>query len=297
MGNLTLSYIIATRNRLDFLKITLSRLLFNLQPDEEIVIVDGASTDGTREYLQELFEKGAIHQYISESDQNQAHAWNKAMLMARGTLIKKIIDDDVFCYKAIRKCKDYMLENPAIDLCLSNTLGTSLARPGDISLSSDLHHYKNWKAGKITSFPFTDASILIRKASLGLLGLYDTQFKMMDWDYSLRATYLKLNIVYYTGYNVMSVYTPGNVSSTATVQELKHEGRIGYTKYNYSEGYEISFYSRLKIIIGKTIYPLSLRRKNIEAIALPAEQLELSIYEEFYAVLDTYFSDLHDFII
>ncbi len=43
-----ISYIIATRNRLPFLTITVQKLLEELQPGEEIVIVDGNSTDGTK---------------------------------------------------------------------------------------------------------------------------------------------------------------------------------------------------------------------------------------------------------
>src|ERR1700733_655283 len=117
-----LSYIFATRNHLAFLKITLEILLQELQSDEEIVVVNGNSTDGTKEYLQQLFEAGKIHQFISEPDRNQAHAWNKAILLAKGVIIKKIIDDDVFSYKAIRECKNYMLLNSAIDVMLSNDL-------------------------------------------------------------------------------------------------------------------------------------------------------------------------------
>jgi glycosyltransferase involved in cell wall biosynthesis len=84
MPEVNFSYIIATRNRLPFLKITLEKLITAIQPDEEIVVVDGNSTDGSREYLQGLFQAGSIHQYLSESDKNQAHGWNKALLMAKG---------------------------------------------------------------------------------------------------------------------------------------------------------------------------------------------------------------------
>ena len=53
--NFQLSYIIATRNRLPFLKITIEKIIDNIQPDEEIVVVDGNSTDGAKEYLNKLF--------------------------------------------------------------------------------------------------------------------------------------------------------------------------------------------------------------------------------------------------
>ena len=254
MGNLTLSYIIATRNRLDFLKITLSRLLFNLQPDEEIVIVDGASADGTREYLQELFEKGAIHQYISEPDQSQAHAWNKAMLMARGTLIKKIIDDDVFCYRAIGKCKEYLLQNLQVDVMISNDLSSTVAYHKKISHASRLSQFEKWRQGLVPSFTFGDVHMLVRRSSLALIGLYNTSYVMMDWEYSLRISYLRANIVYYTGYNALSVGHPQTVSALRDIAFIDKQTKRAETFYEYEgDRAEIKNWSKVKIFVGKTL--------------------------------------------
>ena len=41
----TLSYVLTTFNKLDYLKITLPLLIEARKPDEEIVVVDGGSTD------------------------------------------------------------------------------------------------------------------------------------------------------------------------------------------------------------------------------------------------------------
>ncbi len=79
----TLSYIVSTRNRIQFLQIILPLLFANIQPDEEIIVVDSNSTDGTQDYLNELHSKGKIHKFISEPDKNQAHGWNKAILTRR----------------------------------------------------------------------------------------------------------------------------------------------------------------------------------------------------------------------
>ena len=129
----TLSYIVSTRNRIQFLQIILPLLFANIQPDEEIIVVDSNSTDGTQDYLNELHSKGKIHKFISEPDKNQAHGWNKAILMAEGEIIKKIIDDDLFCFSAIQKCKNYMLTNKSIDVCIPNTMKSGL------SLSTNLY--------------------------------------------------------------------------------------------------------------------------------------------------------------
>jgi len=266
---LNLSYIIATRNRLPFLKITLGKLLEEILPDEEIVVVDGNSTDGTKEYLHELYSKGKIHQFISEPDKNQAHAWNKAMLLAKGTLIKKIIDDDVFCYSAIRECKNYMLQNSKIDVCISNDLGCHIDSYKNIQNFSRYSEFSKWKEGIVKSFTFGDVHLLARKKSLAYIGLYNTAFVMMDWEYSLRISYLKANIAYYSGYNALSVVHAETVSSTKNVELIKKQGNMGEAMYEYEgDGADISLWSKIKIFIGKLIYKdkATLKTETLTAI-------------------------------
>ena len=254
MSQYTLSYIIATRNRLPFLKTTLKKLISQLQPDEEIVVVDGESTDGTKEYLLELFEKGSIQQYISERDQNQAHAWNKAMLMARGILIKKIIDDDVFCYSAIHKCKEYMLQNPEVDVLISNELATTINDHKNIGKGSRLPQFEQWKQGVTPSFTFGDVHMLIRRSSLALIGLYNTSYVMMDWEYSLRISYLKANIAYYTGYNALSVGHLRTVTASRDVAFIDKQTKRAETFYEFKgDQAEMKKWSKFKIFVGKTL--------------------------------------------
>ena len=111
-----LSYILTTYNKLDYLKITLPYLLAACYPDEEIVIVDGGSSDGTVEYLQALLDQKKIHYFISEKDFGEAHGTNKAFLAAKGQLLKIITDDDVFDFEALQRCKKFMLEHPSVDI-------------------------------------------------------------------------------------------------------------------------------------------------------------------------------------
>ena len=263
----------------------LAHLLEHVQEDEEIVVVDGASTDGSKEYLQELYEKGSIHQYISEPDRNQAHAWNKAMLIARGTLVKKIIDDDVFCYSAIRKCKEYMLQNPQVDVVISNDLSSTVTDHKRINKASRLPQFENWKQGIVPSFTFGDVHMLIRKSSLALIGLYNTSFVMMDWEYSLRISYLKANIAYYTGYNALSVGHPQSVSALRDVAFIDMQAKRAETFYEYKgDKAEIKNWSKLKIFVGKTIN----YDKNRSAIDSADESAAVDLnvmYDHFYGYL------------
>ena len=252
--NYSISYIVATRNRLTFLKIALETLIKEIQAGEEIVVVDGDSTDGSKEYLQQLFEQRKIHQFVSEPDRNQAHAWNKAMLMAKGIVIKKIIDDDVFCYSAIRKCKDYMLGNAAVDAVISNDLSSTLVNYKEIQKHSRLPQFKNWLGRETPSFTFGDVHMLIRKSSLAFIGLYNTNFVMMDWEYSLRISYLQANIVYYTGYNALSVAHPGTTTSKKNERLIKSQGQRAGDLYEYKgDDAAISLWSKVKINGGRLL--------------------------------------------
>lgn len=281
-----ISYVIATRNRLSFLKIIVEKLINVLQANEEIVVVDGNSTDGTKEYLQQLFEEGKIHQFVSEPDRNQAHGWNKGFLMARGTIIKKLIDDDVHDFDAIRECSNFMLSHPEIDICISNSMDVRLGDSGKAQIESRLSYFQQWKDGQTKTFTFGDVTMLIQRSSLSFIGLYDTQFKMIDWEYSLRCTYLKAKIAYYTGYNSLSVATPGNISSTATKKLFQYEGAIGKAKYGYpGDGSDISIYSRAKIGLGKAYYRLSGKKTIATITELPGATELQNYYSDYYQQL------------
>ena len=289
MTNISLSFIIATRNRLAFLRIILERLISELKENEEIVVVDGNSTDGAKEYLQQLFADGKIQQFISEPDKNQAHGWNKAMLMAKGIIIKKLIDDDVHDFIAIRKCCDFMLTNNEIDICISNCLESNLVDPGKIGITGRFPQFLQWKNKEVKAFTFSDVSLLIRRSSLSFLGLYDTQFKMMDWEYALRISWLQAKIAYYNGYNSLAVGTPGNVTSTATKDLFKFEESIGKAKYGYAgDSADISFYSHVKIRLGKIRHKLLNSEVASTILPIPAEAELQEIYNAYYKKLGDY---------
>jgi glycosyltransferase involved in cell wall biosynthesis len=263
MQTIKLSYVLSTRNRLPFLQINLGYLLKNIKDDEEIIVVDGNSSDGTQEYLKLLHQSGKIHQYVSEPDKNQAHGFNKALMLAKGEIIKKIIDDDLFCFPSIQICKDYMINNHSCDLCISDCLNTNLANYKDIGQHSRLQQYQQWKAGKVKSFTFGDVSLLLRRSSIPYLGLYDSSFTMLDYEFSLRTSYLKANIAYYTGFNAMSIFNPNSVSSNVTQETLKLEGQRTNAMYEYAgDDSEISHLSKLKIFIGKSLQKLGIWERS-----------------------------------
>ena len=198
MGIVNLSWVITTRNKLVFLKEVLSRLIVNIHEDEEIIVVDGASTDGTVEYLNELKNNALIHCFISEPDHGEAEGYNKGLLMANGKLIKIITDDDAFYLPGIRYCKQYMLSYPHIDLIATDGAGIEWSQSDIFCKSAYSANYQEWvKTSK--PFSFCGLGIMLRKQSIPLLGLFHTGVIRVDAEYSLRVTSGKAQIAWFTG--------------------------------------------------------------------------------------------------
>src|SRR5260221_10678427 len=90
--DIRVSYLITTRNRALFLERTLANIREFLTSADELIIVDGASTDHTSEVVDR--NRDIITHFISEPDFGEAHGFNKAVLLSRGWWVKFISDDD-----------------------------------------------------------------------------------------------------------------------------------------------------------------------------------------------------------
>ena len=220
----TLSYIMATKNKLPYLKIGLEKLIATKQPDEEILVADGASTDGTKEYLEGLKQAGKIDFYLSEPDYAESHALNKLFLVARGTLIKIINDDDAYYYPAVAVCKEFMLQHPEIDFL--GTEGGSFKHESPQhqtirQVAGYMENFKKWKEAG-TPFEFAVLGLMLRRSSLPLLGLWDPSFKNADAEFTFRATAGKAKLAWCLSPTFVFIRTKEGVTMN-NLQRMRRE--------------------------------------------------------------------------
>jgi glycosyltransferase involved in cell wall biosynthesis len=212
---------LVTRNKLPYLRTVCEDLLRHKNPDEEIVVIDGASTDGSVEYLSELHKQGKIDQYISEADYGEAHADNKAIMLARGTLVKIITDDDAIYYPSMVACKNFMLTHPDIDAL--GTDGVKRRNDPRYPFTSMLMRSK-FEARQKKNVPFASCGlgIMFRKSSLPILGLLNPNYVRVDAEYTMRITASKAKMAWYT---IESYSHIRNITSNSVLQErrLKEE--------------------------------------------------------------------------
>jgi glycosyltransferase involved in cell wall biosynthesis len=199
MSEIALSYVLSTFNKLTFLRVVLHELIQKRNIDEEIIVIDGGSADGTREFLNELKSRGEIDFFLSEKDKGESHGFNKGFLLAKGALIKVVTDDDAFNYPVIQKCRDFMLLHPEIDIMGGNTGSIILENIKSLYCNFPFQDdFELWGKGTIKNFFFNGTSLMIRKSSLNLTGLFNTHCLLADMEFTLRATGIA-NIAWCTG--------------------------------------------------------------------------------------------------
>jgi glycosyltransferase involved in cell wall biosynthesis len=182
-----LTYVVNTFNKLAFLRSSLPRLLRSKKGDEEVIVVDGGSSDGTQSYVADLEASGHIDRFFSARDQGEAHGWNRGLLLASGDLVKLISDDDAYHFGAISTCRRFMEQTPEIDVLWTDGAGMPLDVVQEPEASRGASHFRRWLGGEGLLF-FCGLGLMFRRSSLPLVGLFNTSSRRIDAEFALRVS-------------------------------------------------------------------------------------------------------------
>ena len=291
MNQIKLSYVITTYNKLPYLKEVMRLLLLNKKNDEEIVIADGGSTDGTVEFLDGLFKEGRIDQFISEKDKGEAHGYNKTFLLAKGDLIKVITDDDVFYYPAIAGCRKYMEENVYIDVLVGNNGTSTYSELKYPFLNPEMQlEFEKYTNSINETFYCNGLPLMIRRRSIPLLGLFNTQFLCVDLEYTIR-TGLIANYAFATQFIATRIVNPNSnsdrYSERCKIEQLRLCKEYDYPIPSTWNGENIivikpSAWQRLKIFISSKIILFKQPIQTTKNELITKIQKHKMTIEEFY---------------
>jgi glycosyltransferase involved in cell wall biosynthesis len=269
-----LSYIYVTKNKVDFVMETLHQLVINKEHDDEIIVIDGKSSDGTVDYLLKLKEAGSIDVLISEQDINESHAWNKGFLIAKGEIIKLITDDDFFFYSSIKHCKSFLIANKDVEFLCGSVYDVKYLKPESLrSLRSALDDFQIYKDFN-KPFAFCGLSLMFRKSALSKYGLFSTLTFAPDTDFTLRITRLNANLVYYNNPICIRIENELSIFSHETAYKFEYEGV--FLQYIYKTitlrdflFFTIKFY--FKSQFRNLFYSSKIYKKNLEVKDLNVE--------------------------
>ena len=189
-----ISYILNTKNRADKLREVLSSCREYKRSDDELIVIDGASTDKTDNVVKEFSD--IIDIYISEPDINGPEALNKGFLLSRGKYIKPLQDDDTFYKEALEQAYQVMESNPEVDLLVcggvrevdGRTVNVYI-RPGNKFGVSVDDYFQNK-----SKYSTSGCGIFFRRKLLNTVGLFEVDRPFPDLGFILRSIYLKKNV-------------------------------------------------------------------------------------------------------
>lgn len=182
------SVIVATRNRRDYLKRMLDMLFSDDYPNLEVIIIDGASTDGTVDLLKSYGDK--IAKWVSEPDEGEYFAINKALHLATGDIIKWMTDDDVLRHGVFHQGTDYLEKHPEIDVVFGQTIFWQEMADGPVLIGAtscadagklNLRYWLREQAGVSSQASF------IRRRVFDLVGPFSTEYVCGDTEWWVRA--------------------------------------------------------------------------------------------------------------
>lgn len=165
-------------NDVDNIENTIKSVIFQNYDDIEYIIIDGGSTDGTCDVVENFYRAGKVHIYESSQDNGIYDAMNKGIVKASGDYICFMNSGDIFFDSTILKevCSRVFL-NGFPDFAYGDTAVIK----GDYQSIIKARQFDQIKNG----LPFCHQSVFI-KLCLHSENLYDTQFRYAS-DYNFFA--------------------------------------------------------------------------------------------------------------
>ena len=207
--------------------------LSNFQYDnfEIIMVIDGEISDE----LQRLFEKYDDPRLViihNEEKMGIAKSLNMGIKAAKGKYIARIDDDDRICNERLFKQKEFLDNNPGIDLVSSYFSYFGDLNEGRVTLEGEM-----CRAWSIFTCPFDHPTIMFRKEFFQKNDLFydETRSHVEDWELWLRAFDKKMKvgvipeILYYHRW-----YNGQAGQNVKTVEMMRELVRLNFEKLNVS---------------------------------------------------------------
>tara|TARA_B100000287_G_C20552248_1_gene748953 strand:- start:262 stop:1125 length:864 start_codon:yes stop_codon:yes gene_type:complete len=178
-----ISYILPTFNRANYLDDALKRFREIKTPNDELIIIDGKSSDNTDTVIDK--NKDIIDVFISEIDLSEGHAYNKGILLASGKYIKPITDDDIFYSEALERAYEILENNPDLDILLAGGIRNNNGIEKPVYLSPGSNYGSN--IGDVFKYGGCGLGLLFRRIILAKINLFNINAVGLDTDFITQA--------------------------------------------------------------------------------------------------------------
>lgn len=215
MNSVKLSIITVNLNNLEGLKRTYESVVCQTFTDYEWIVIDGGSTDGSREFIEQHQDKFAY--WCSEPDKGIYNAMNKGIVRAKGEYLNFMNSGDCFAYEetlagvfGIPRTADilygYVMGGSVNGSCYEATM-----------MKSKIYWYNFF------SYTLPHQGTFINKSAFQVVGLYDEDCKIVaDWKWFVSAI----------------LYNNASYEFVPLIIAISQEGGISQTDKSYLERLE-----------------------------------------------------------
>jgi len=182
------SIIIPAYNAARYIKETLDSALAQTYPNIEVIVIDNASTDTTREVLKPYIEKGAIMYFHLSENKAASGARNVGIKNAHGEFVAFLDSDDIFSPTKIEHQIEYLLDHPDCGVCYCGIWHFYDTDPGTLLTLGYEYYSGNEVFPHIIRKNFINPlSVVMRKSVIDRVGVFDEHYrKVEDWEYWIR---------------------------------------------------------------------------------------------------------------
>jgi len=174
----TISIITVVFNGVQTLRATIESIMPQLNEDVEYIVIDGGSTDGTKDIIKAYASHLAYS--VSESDSGIYDAWNKGLARASGQYIGFVGADDVLIHDALATYLDHIRQQPKIEYWSSKVIFGHMA--GRV-----IGQPLRWDTFR-RYMTVAHVGSLHRRDLYDRFGTYDTSYRIVgDYEFLLRA--------------------------------------------------------------------------------------------------------------
>ena len=207
------SIITVNFNHLEGLKRTYESVVNQTFGDYEWIVIDGGSTDGSREFIEQHQDRFAY--WCSEKDNGIYHAMNKGIRQAKGEYLNFMNTGDIFVSN--ETLAKVFSERRTADILYGYTiLKNSGNKCGNLGMMKRLFH---WYDFFYNTLPHQ--STFIRREAFERIGLYDETCRIVaDWIWFVRAIF-HCNASYEFIPQKIAIYEGGGISATKANMEEK----------------------------------------------------------------------------
>ena len=115
-----LSILLVVLNNKAFIAQAMDNFVAQSCPDAELLVMDGASSDGTLSIIQDYAARYPSIRYVSEKDAGQSDAMNKGLRIAKGEFVSFLNVDDYYSEGVLNEVVGLLHADASIDFITGN---------------------------------------------------------------------------------------------------------------------------------------------------------------------------------